>query len=50
MKECVTHRCPPRGEILTPCCGQTPFELPRTDRMTLEPSLVTCRGQAEEGK
>ena len=26
-----------------PCCGLTPFEVPRTDRMTLDPALVTCR-------
>lgn len=39
----VTHACPPRGAGgLTPCCGRTPFELPRTDRMTSDPALVTC--------
>jgi len=38
----VTHACPPDGQFLTPCCGMTPFELPRTGRMTLDPSLVTC--------
>jgi hypothetical protein len=38
----VTHACPPEGEGLTPCCGRTPFELPMTDRMTLDPALVTC--------
>lgn len=25
-----------------PCCGRTPFEVPATDRMTLDPKLVTC--------
>lgn len=38
----ITHQCPPDGRGFTPCCGKTPFELPRTDRMTLDPSLVTC--------
>ena len=40
----VTHQCPPDGSGITPCCGETPFDLPRTDRMTLDPSLVTCHG------
>lgn len=38
----VTHRCPPTGSGIMPCCGRAPFEVPRTDRMTLDPSLVTC--------
>ena len=38
----VTHACPPGDAAVTPCCGRTPFELPRTDRMTLDPTLVTC--------
>lgn len=40
----TVHRCPPEGQGLTPCCGRTPFELPRTHRMTLDPELVTCVG------
>ena len=44
----ITHQCPPDGEYLMPCCGLTPFEAPKTDRMTLEPSLVTC-GKAAAG-
>lgn len=40
----VTHHCPPEGKSLTPCCSRTPFELPRTHRMTLDPELVTCVG------
>jgi len=40
--EGVTHLCPPTGQALTPCCGRSPFELPRTDRITLDPNLVTC--------
>lgn len=39
----VTHECPHDGEYQTPCCGKTPFELPRTDRMTVRKDLVTCR-------
>lgn len=39
----VTHACPADGGNLTPCCGLTPFELPRSDRMTLNPMAVTCR-------
>ena len=36
------HRCPPRGATVMPCCGLTPFEVPRTDRMTVIYRLVTC--------
>ena len=43
----VTHQCPPDGGGgLMPCCGLTPFEAPKTDRMTLEPGLVTCARMA----
>ena len=38
----VIHACPPDGSGLTPCCGRTPFELPRTDRMTTDPAEATC--------
>ena len=39
----IIHLCPPDGNGgLMPCCGLTPFEVPRTDRMTLDPALVTC--------
>lgn len=39
----VTHQCPPRGASgIMPCCGRTPVEVPRTDRMTYKPSLVNC--------
>ena len=41
----IVHGCPPDGSGLTPCCGQTPFELPRTDRMATDPGFVTCTGQ-----
>lgn len=38
----VVHACPPDGGQRTPCCGETPFDLPRTDRVTDDPALVTC--------
>lgn len=38
----IVHAAPRGGEALTPCCRLTPFELPRTDRMTNDPSLVSC--------
>lgn len=41
----VTHDCPREGERVTLCCGRSPFELPRTDRMTVEAALVTCTGR-----
>lgn len=44
----TTHACPPEGSGVTPCCDRTPFELPMTDRMTLDPSLVTCQVAATE--
>jgi hypothetical protein len=43
----VTHDCPREGESVTLCCGRNPFELPRADRMTLDPLTVTCRGRLE---
>ena len=39
-----THLCPLPGTLYARCCGRTPFDLPRTDRMTPDPELVTCRG------
>lgn len=39
----IVHRCPPGTASTTPCCGRTPFQLPRTDRMTEDPELMTCR-------
>jgi hypothetical protein len=41
----TVHGCPPDGSGLTPCCGRTPFELPRTDRISSE-ATVTCTGPA----
>ncbi len=43
----TTHRCPPRGSGLTPCCNQSPVLLPAHDRLTLHDVLVTCRGGGE---
>jgi hypothetical protein len=40
----ITHACPPQGGGVMPCCGKTPFEVPRTDRITLDPELITCKG------
>lgn len=40
----VIHMCPPVGHGYTNCCGKTPFELPRDDRLTLDPGEVTCTG------
>ncbi len=42
------HMCPDDGGNIMPCCGLTPFEVPRTDRMTLNPRLVTCRTSAHD--
>lgn len=38
----TVHACPPGDEGLTPCCHLTPFELPPSARMTLDPAAVTC--------
>jgi len=43
----IVHACPPGDKLLTPCCGQSPHELPFSDRMTLDPALVTCGGKPE---
>jgi hypothetical protein len=41
------HACPPDGSGLTPCCGRTPFELPRSEFMTTVPGRVTCTVKAD---
>lgn len=38
----VVHRCPIGASGETPCCGTRSLLLPRTDRITLENSSVTC--------
>ena len=30
------------GEAVTSCCGRTPFALPRTERLTVDPTLANC--------
>lgn len=42
----VVHRCPPLGASLMPCCAQWPSDIPRTDRLTMDPALVTCTGRS----
>ncbi|MFJ4682015.1 hypothetical protein [Streptomyces sp. NPDC088789] len=42
----IVHGCPPDGSDLTPCCGKSPVELPRYDRMTINTAAVTCPGTA----
>lgn len=36
------HKCPADGVGVTECCNKTVFSLPRQDRITLDPSKVTC--------
>lgn len=38
----TVHACPPGSSGVMPCCGRTPFEVSRSDRMTVDPALVTC--------
>jgi len=38
----VVHRTPPDDGLPMPCCGQTPFEVPPWQRMTLDLALVSC--------
>ncbi|AIV35560.1 hypothetical protein [Streptomyces sp. CCM_MD2014] len=42
----VVHACPPVGSGFTPCCGRTPFELPRTDRITVDEPTTCPAGKA----
>lgn len=42
----IVHACPPEGSGVTPCCGQSPFDLPHTDRIAEHPEQVTCGGHA----
>ncbi len=50
VRSSVIHRCPWKGSGLMPCCGRTPFEVPRTDRMTVVYRLVTCQRPKLEAK
>jgi hypothetical protein len=38
----TVHDCPRDGEAVTLCCGKSPFDLPSADRMTVDPTQVTC--------
>jgi hypothetical protein len=38
----VVHATPRKGSSLTPCCGRSPFNLPRTDRISIDPFEATC--------
>jgi hypothetical protein len=45
----LTHACPRAGsDGIMPCCGELPGGVPVTDRITLDPALVTC-GKADRG-
>ena len=45
--DAATHACPPDGKSLTPCCGQSPWEMhPWRNRITTDPELVTCKGSS----
>lgn len=37
----IVHQIPESPLAVTPCCGRTVFELPRTDRLTTD-GYVTC--------
>lgn len=43
----IIHRCPMKGQHVTPCCDRSPLELPPTDRLTLDRELVTCSSSGE---
>jgi len=42
----IVHACPPDLTSIMPCCGRTPFEVPRSDRITVD-GTVTCEGVRE---
>lgn len=39
----VVHALPPHGSANVPCCDRSPFDLPVTDRITVD-GVVTCGG------
>ena len=43
----TTHAAPVGDLADCPCCGRSPFELPRTDRLTSDDTEVTCTGWAK---
>lgn len=40
----IVHLSPTTGSPYTVCCSRSPFDIPRTDRLTEDPGLVTCTG------
>ena len=42
--QAVMHACPVGDDWQTPCCGKTPFDLPRRDKLALDGGVVTCNG------
>lgn len=38
----TTHRCPPAGSNVMPCCDRTPFEVPERHRLAVDDAYVTC--------
>src|SRR5258708_39653181 len=45
-RSAVTHRSPPADSPELRCCGRTLPEIQPEDRLTTDPTLVTCRGSA----
>ena len=41
----VIHQAPGQGGLM-PCCGFTPFEVPRFHQLTATPAVATCRGRS----
>lgn len=46
----VVHASPSGDAWATPCCGRSPFELPRSARISADGSEVTCRGWSAKGE
>jgi hypothetical protein len=44
-KETPIHGPAVDGSGMLNCCGRTPFEIPRDERITLDPDAVTCRAR-----
>lgn len=38
----TTHACPADGAATMPCCGRTPLEVPMSEGITVDATLVTC--------
>lgn len=43
-EETVVHACPPGSSGLMPCCGRNPMDVPLTERISLDGTMVTCKG------